>query len=160
MYTISEHLLVDVPIQALDIGGTNTAAAQGGTAVQNHWVSMVNHGKLTIIGIIGTQTAGDSLLTITIQQATSSIGANVKTVKAFTIADGILDTTGQRFVVEVDASELDTANDFTHLRVLVAMTDNANTDSLTVVYLRSQARFAKLASDAYTLRLPKDQAPN
>jgi len=158
--SLGENVLISVPFAALDIGGTNSAAAAGGTAAANHWVDMSNHGKLTIYIQVGTQTAGDSVLTITVQQASASDGTGVKTVKAFTMADGTLDTTGDNLIIEVDAAEMDVANTFTHLRVLLAMTDNANTDAITAVYVRSRPRSSKKSWDNYQVRLPQDQAPN
>lgn len=160
MNSLGEHVAVSVPFAALDIGATNTAAAAGGTAAANHWVSLQKHGKLTAVLEIGTQTAGDSLLTITVQQATDSAGAGLKTLKAFTLADGAMDATGDRCVIEVDASKLDVANGFEFARVLVAQTDNTNVDSLTCVYLRSKSRYSEVASSNYTLRLPQDQDPD
>jgi hypothetical protein len=68
--------------------------------------------------------AGDSVLTVTIQQAKDAVGTGLKTLKVFTLPDSTLDTAGQSAVFEVQASELDVANDFTHVRVLVAATDN------------------------------------
>jgi hypothetical protein len=121
---------------------------------------MSKHGKLTIYLQVGAQTAGDSVLTITVQQATSGLGAGLKTLKAWTMADGTLDTAGENLIIEIDAAELDVANGFTHLRVLCAMTDNANTDSLSCAYVRSKPVSGKLNWANYNVRLPQDQAPN
>lgn len=157
----SENVLVEFPIVTLDIGGTDTATIEGGTAAENHWTSLTKYGHVLYVAKLGggsaaAWNAGDSVLTVTVQQASSATGTGVKTVKAFTIADGTLDAENDTFTVDVDSSELDVANGFTHVRLLVAATDNVGVDEITVAAIKSMPRFSN--ENDYTLVLPKDQS--
>lgn len=155
---VSETSLGKFVFQNLDIGGTNTATVAGGTAAQNHWLSMDGFGKICFFLELGTWEAGDSVLTITVQQATTTAGASLKAVTArtHTITDGDLDATTDRVTVEVDVNELDVANGFDCVRVLVAATDNVGTDNISCFALQYQPRYSKSVKDEVEVQLPQD----
>lgn len=164
-YSLSEQLKVTIPILTLDIGATDTATIEGGTAAANHWIDMSKFGRALFIGRLGggaaaAWEAGDDLLTITIQQATDSSGTGLATVKAFTVTDGDLNAEGDTFTVEVQASELNVASGYTHVRLKAAATDNNGVDELTVVCVQSEPRYSDVAKDSYTKQYPQDQAAN
>jgi hypothetical protein len=163
--TLSDNVAVDVVFSGLDIGATVTSAIATGTDDELHWVSMTGYGNLLFVGQLGTATesdwtASDDVLTITVEQASSATGTGKKTVKAYTMTAGMLDAKGDKFAVEVQAEELDRANNFTHVRVTVAATDNNGTDELNGVYLRYNPRYSNTAKDSYAVQLSYDQAPN
>lgn len=163
--TLSEHATIDVVFSGLDIGGTSTDAIATGVDAELHWVDMSQYGNLLFVGQLGTATeadwtAADDVLTITVQQATSAVGAGAKTVKEYTITAGALDAKGDKFAVEVQTNELDVANDFRYLRVKVAANDNVGVDELNGVYVRYNPRYNNLCKDQWALQLSYDQAPN
>lgn len=163
--TLSDNVDVEVVFSGLDIGGTATDAIATGTAAAHQWTSMTGYGNLLFAGQLGTTTetdwtSADDVLTITVQQATDSAGTGVKTLKAYTVTDGELRTKGQRFCVEVASDEMDRANDFTHLRVKVAATDNVGVDELNGVYIKYNPRYGNTAKDSWTKQYSYDQAPN
>lgn len=163
--TLSDNVTVDFPWSGLDIGGTTTDAVATGTDAQLHWVSMTGYGNLLFAGQLGTSTesdwtASDDVLTITVEQATSATGGNAKTLKEYTVTTGDLDAKGDKFCVEVQAEELDRANDFTHVRVKVAATDNNGADEINGVYIRYNARYSNTSKDSWAKQYSFDQAPN
>jgi hypothetical protein len=162
---LSDHVDVEVVFSGLDIGNTSTDAIATGTDAELHWTDMTYYGNLLFVGQLGTATesdwtAGDDVLTITVQQATSSIGAGAATVEAYTVTAGDLDAKGNRFAIEVPADKLNRASGMTHMRVKVAATDNTGVIELNGVYVKYNARFSDRAKDSWTKQFPYDQAPN
>lgn len=149
----------------LDIGGTTTDAIATGTDAELHWHSMVDFQNVMFFGQLGTATetdwtASDDVLTITIEQATSATGAGLKAVKTYTVTAGDLDAKNDRFCVEVQASELDVANGFTHVRMTVDATDNNGTDNIAFGAVQYNPRYGNSAKDSWTKQYSYDQAPN
>jgi hypothetical protein len=139
----------------LDIGGSNSATAfalvaTSGAAATHHWQSLVNHHKILFILFLGTPnqlstyTASDDIATVTIQKATDSSGTGVATVRTHTITAGVLDAQGDTAMFEVKSEEI---AGYTHVRPLVAATDNGAFTNITLVALKYQPRFSKVALD-------------
>ena len=153
---------------ALDIGGTNSAAAAAAlntsTAAAQHWVSLTNHHKVMFSVFLGdltkqtAWTASDDVATITVQQATTTTGTGIKAVtsQTYTITAGQLEETGDVAYIEVKAEDLDVDNDFTCVRVLVAATDNSTTNQVSCVANLYQPRFSQISDDRIELILPED----
>ncbi len=126
-----------------------------GAATQGDWISLKQYGHLTIVLIQGAWAGGTPA--VTLEQATAVAGTGNKTLgftKRWTqvglTGTGYTETavTSDTFnlpavantinVLEVSASDLDTANDFDCVSVLVA-SPGANADLLAVLYLVGDA---------------------
>lgn len=151
----------------LDIGGTNSAAIDTkAAAATNHWVSLANHNRVCFQLFLGPSdgvaasywTASDDIATITVQQATSSSGAGIKAVsdQTYTITAGDLDALGDVATIEVKSEDLDVANDFRFVRILVAATDNNGVDYVTCVAQLYQPRYSQISKDRIEVQLPQD----
>lgn len=152
----------------LDIGGTNSAAIDTapGAAATRHWVSLANHNRVCFQIFLGPTggnaasywTASDDIATITVQQATDSSGTGVKAVtdQTYTITAGDLDEVGDVATVEIKSEDLDVANDFRFVRVLVAATDNGGVDYVSCVAQLYQPRYSQISRDRIEVKLPQD----
>lgn len=151
----------------LDIGGTNTAAIDTkATATANHWVSLANHNRVCFQVFLGPAGgvaashwyASDDIATITVQQATNSTGSGIKAVTdmTYTITAGDLDEIGDTATIEIKGEDLDVANDFRFVRLLIAATDNNGVDNVTCVAQLYQPRFSKISKDRIEVQLPQD----
>lgn len=130
-----------------------------GAAVTGDYVSMKNYGHLTVIIKTGVLTSSDAMA-VTLKQATAVAGtgekalafskywaatANDDTFTATTATSNtfnIADTDDARmFVLEVDAADLDTANNFDCVRVGIS-SPGAHAALVDVTYILSKPRFA------------------
>jgi hypothetical protein len=152
-----EHIDVSVPFYQLNVTGSDSATAAGGTAAANHWTPMTNTQVLGAKVIYDARDAG-YLSQIIVQQAQDAAGTNLKTVKSFTFTSAQIAASGNTVAVNLHAAELDSANNFTHVRIKVIQTGGSATNKFTVIYTKMLARFVKQIWDGFTLRLPQDQA--
>lgn len=163
---LSEVVEQKLLFAALDIGGTNSAAAAAAlntsSAAAQHWVSLANHHKVMFSVFLGdltkltAWTASDDIATITVQQATTTTGTGIKAVtsQTYTITAGQLEENGDVVYLEVKSEDLDVANDFDCVRVLVAATDNSTTNQVSCVANLYQPRYSKVSRDTIELILP------
>jgi hypothetical protein len=133
-----------------------------GTAVTKKYVNMANYNTLTVLIITGAWAGGTAA--VTMKQATSSAGANVKALAfayqrndvatgdtlvntAVTSDTFNLGTANKIFVIEVQASDLDINNGFKYVSVDVA-SPGANADFYGAVYILGGARYAETTPPA------------
>ncbi len=139
---LSEELAISIPFHGLDIGATNTAAIAGGTAAENHWVTMAGYERFLCLFYCAVIDSSDDLTALILQQATDTSGSGVKTL--LSIADStVIDTAGEFGILEIHASKLDVQNSFDAVRVLGSQTGNSGASSYTAVYIRSSAMHQK-----------------
>ena len=134
---ISANNNITMPFTEVDIGGTDT----DGGATTGHWVSMEGYETFMAFIELGTFNAADIVDTLKLQQATSSAGAGVKDLLDAG-AQSTLGTDGDNAKLEVRASDLDIANDFNFVRVLVGENDNGGVDNVSAVYIRGNPTYA------------------
>lgn len=127
-----------------------------GAASTDKYVSMKNYGHLTILILTGAWAAGTAA--VTLEQAKEVAGTNHQDL-AFTkyyhdeaesgtlvetacVDTFNLDTANKLYVIEVDAEDLDTNDDFDCVTVQIA-SPGANADFYGVIYVLSDPRYAQ-----------------
>lgn len=128
-----------------------------GAAVTKKYVNMGNYGKLTIMIQTGAWAAGTAA--VTIKQTTDGVSAGVKAVSfawqhndeatsgtlvktAVTSDTFNLTTALKLYVIEIQASDLDTNNGFKYASIDIA-SPGSNADFYGVTYLLSEPRYAQ-----------------
>ena len=134
MNKLSERLYVK-NFESADIGGTDIWGADDTLG----WVSMAEADLFMALVTIHTWNSTDTLDSCILQQATSSAGAGKKAISGKSITPSATVASGQKFVFDCKSADLDAANNFTHVRLFVAESDNTGEDSLSWSYVRGNA---------------------
>lgn len=128
-----------------------------GAAMTDKYVSLKDYNHLTIIIKTGTWAGGNSA--VTLKQATAVAGTGTKALAfsymwtdsttagtlvktAVTSNTFNVGTAARVYVIEVDASSLDVANDFDCVSLALA-SPGANADLVDATYILSEPRFAQ-----------------
>jgi len=133
-----------VQVLGADIGGTNATSDYVSLADYDQVVFDVMLGFADGDNTYSGWTAADKLDSLIVKQAINSSGGSVKTLKdhsanAVVVADHVA---GTHYQIVVNADELDVANDFTHVAVYVAESDDGGTDYVVITAVAAKARFA------------------
>ena len=138
MARLSEDVAITL-IETTDIGGTNVATA---------WLDMADFDRIFAYVELGTWDATDDLDGCQFQQAQDSGGTGAKDLTSDESGgnydtDNPVDADGNTVILEARASDLDDANGFTHIRLLLSEAGNTGVDNVTAFVMRHSARHAE-----------------
>lgn len=141
----SDGRLIALP--TVDIGGTNTAAADA-----TNWAAWHKAGgfdRITALLRVGpTWNAADDVDTAKLQQAKDAAGLDAKDLTTSGTtgvedydASNPVDAPGDEVILEARADQLDADNGYQYVRVFVAETGNTGVDEVYGMLILSSARY-------------------
>lgn len=131
MEKISDNLFAGVGLKTTDIKGANATSA---------YLDMGTYDNATFIVVLGTWNAADTLDTCKLVQATDAGGTGVKDIsgKAPTVNDP--SASGEVYVLECKATDLDLANSYNFVACYVAEADATGVDEVTIIKIGHNLR--------------------
>lgn len=137
----SSKVLEDILVAAGDV----TASLGGESSDKIETTAFLKLDKYQKYCAIGTiqGCASDSVITLTMLQATAAAGTNSKTIST-TVTDTATSTNVTDLLivtVEVDASLLDTGSSFYFAGARMATSNGSGTEAATIAHFRAEARY-------------------
>jgi hypothetical protein len=128
--------------ESIAILGTIDPKDLATSAVNSDYCDCAKYGKVSAFILIGAITG---TIDAKLQQASDSSGTGVKDITGKSITQLAATDDNKQAVISVDVSELDLANDFTHVRCVVTPT-GGTTNFGGVAMLGGDARFSPVDS--------------
>lgn len=131
MQSLNENVRVDFLAKHDDAADSSTVST---------YLSMEDYGKIMFVGEIGAP--GGVWSVMRVLQATDASGTSAKAVTGAAVTTFTnLAAVGERFVIEVDAAQLDKANSFNFVAIDWGVSDATGNNYVDIVSLRYFARF-------------------